>query len=78
MSQAQISQIDKAITKIEEDLAELRGNAEDFENEINTSTAKEKLLTESLASKKTNVEKLEETVSHSIINLKEVKELFNT
>ena len=46
MSEHEIKQIDKEINKINDDLAELRGNAEDFENDINTSTIKEKLLNE--------------------------------
>ena len=55
-------------------MEELRGNAEDFASDINTSTIKEKLLNEQLLNMKLHVEKLEEGVSLKIINLKEVKE----
>jgi len=46
VAEHQIKQIDKEINKINDDLEELRGNAEDFEADIKTSTIKEKLYNE--------------------------------
>lgn len=64
----------ETIARLKDELRQLKTSAEDFENEIDSGTKKQQMNQESMDAMKEHIEKMEESVSAKILNLKDLKE----
>ena len=71
---SQLKTVQDEIKKQKEDISELKTSADDFDSEIESSQAKQRMIQDQMESLKHHIDELENNISLKVLTLKELKE----